>query len=99
MGSVRTSILGRPRRLPRYRRAAQPYTLNCEEPHNPRNLVQIPTQVHQKCLNSWMARKGVREFGVAASSSQTMRQWVGQQSYSVQHRIGVDLLRRCGVNI
>ena len=34
MGSVRTSILGRPRRLPRYRRAAQPYTLNCEEPHN-----------------------------------------------------------------
>jgi hypothetical protein len=67
--------------------------------HNPRNLVQIPAQVHQKCVNSWMARKGVREFGVAASSSQTMRQWVGQQSYSVQHRIGVDLLRRCGVNV
>lgn len=67
--------------------------------HNPRNLVQIPTQVHQKCVNSWMARKGVRSFGVAASSSQTMRQWVGQQSYSVQHRIGVDLLRHCGVSI
>lgn len=67
--------------------------------HNPRNLVQIPTQVHQKCVNSWMARKGVRQFGVAASSSQTMRQWVGQQSYSVQHRIDVDLLRACGVNV
>ena len=32
MGSVRTSILGRPRPLPSDRRAAQPYTLNCEEP-------------------------------------------------------------------
>ncbi len=33
MGSVRTSILGRPRPLPRHRRAAR-YTLNCEEPPN-----------------------------------------------------------------
>jgi hypothetical protein len=32
MGSVRTSILGRPRRLPRERRASPIYTLNCEEP-------------------------------------------------------------------
>jgi hypothetical protein len=32
MGSVRTSILGRPRRLPRQRRANRLYTLNCEEP-------------------------------------------------------------------
>jgi hypothetical protein len=34
MGSVRTSILGRPRRLPRDRRAGGRYTLNCEEAQN-----------------------------------------------------------------
>jgi hypothetical protein len=32
MGSVRTSILGRPRRLSRDRRARPRYTLSCEEP-------------------------------------------------------------------
>lgn len=32
MGSVRTPILGRPRPLPRHRRAAH-HTLNCEEPY------------------------------------------------------------------
>ena len=32
MGSVRTSILGRPRRLLRDRRASTIYTVNCEEP-------------------------------------------------------------------
>jgi hypothetical protein len=32
VGSVRTSILGRPRRLPRDRRASSAYTLNCGEP-------------------------------------------------------------------
>ena len=32
MGSVRTSILGRPRPLPRHRRADQAYTLICAEP-------------------------------------------------------------------
>src|SRR4051794_25057579 len=32
MGSVRTSILGRPRPLSRDRRASPAYTLNCEEP-------------------------------------------------------------------
>jgi hypothetical protein len=32
MGSVRTSIFGRPRRLPSDRRADHLYTLNCEEP-------------------------------------------------------------------
>lgn len=67
--------------------------------HNPNNLVQIPTQVHQRCINSWMARKGVRQFGAHASRSQTMRQWVQQQSFSTQHRIGVNLLRHCGVRI
>ncbi len=33
MGGVRTSIFGRPRRLPGHRRAAT-YTVNCEEPLN-----------------------------------------------------------------
>lgn len=67
--------------------------------HNRNNLVQIPTQVHQKCVNSWMARKGVKSFGVNASSSQTMRQWVHAQGFSKQHQIGVNLLRHCGVRI
>jgi len=34
MGGVRTSIIGRPRRLPRDRRAALRSTVDCEEPHN-----------------------------------------------------------------
>lgn len=33
VGSVRTSITGRPRRLSRDRRAHPAYTLNCDEPH------------------------------------------------------------------
>ena len=32
MGSVRTPIIGRPRPLPRQRRATPDYTLNCDEP-------------------------------------------------------------------
>ena len=32
LGSVRTPIIGRPRPLPRQRRADHHYTLNCEEP-------------------------------------------------------------------
>jgi hypothetical protein len=35
MVSVRTSILGRPRRLSRDRHAGQPHTLNCDEPFKP----------------------------------------------------------------
>jgi len=34
MGSVRTSIIGRPRRLPSDRHAHHHYTLDCEEPLN-----------------------------------------------------------------
>lgn len=34
MGSVRTSILGRPRPLSAHRRAEPAYTLICEEPPN-----------------------------------------------------------------
>ena len=32
MAGVRTSIIGRPRPLPRHRRASDFYTLNCDEP-------------------------------------------------------------------
>ncbi|WP_460703119.1 hypothetical protein [Luteococcus sediminum] len=67
--------------------------------HNRNNMVQIPRAVHQKCVNSWMARKGVRSFGAKAASNQTMRQWVQGQSFSTQHRVGVNLLRHCGVKI
>ena len=34
MGGMRTSIIGRPRPLPRDRRADHHYTLDCEEPSN-----------------------------------------------------------------
>lgn len=67
--------------------------------HNKNNLIQVPKAVHQKCVNSWMAKKGVRKFGVYAGANQTMRQWVHSQSFSTQHRIGVALLRYCGVAI
>jgi hypothetical protein len=55
MGGVGTSILGRPRHLPRYRRASHrptsDYTLNCEEPEwaastragDPNELFQVLT--------------------------------------------------------
>jgi hypothetical protein len=37
MGSVRTSILGRPRHLSRDRCASHAYTRNCDEPDKPRS--------------------------------------------------------------
>ncbi|WP_432492940.1 hypothetical protein [Kineococcus gypseus] len=68
--------------------------------HNPNNLVEIPTQVHQKCVNSWMARKNVNQFGISTRAGETMRDAVHRQtSFSTQHRIGVELLRFCGVQI
>ncbi|MCD5317153.1 hypothetical protein, partial [Kineosporia babensis] len=66
--------------------------------HNPQNLIQIPTRVHQACINSWMAKKNVTMFGVT-SKSLTMRAWTHNQSFSKQHEIGIRLLRHCGVNI
>ena len=46
MGGVRTSIIGRPRPLPRHRRAHPPYTLNCDEPLilPPVRIVAVMTQ-------------------------------------------------------
>lgn len=64
--------------------------------HNRNNLVSIPKEVHQKCVNSWMAKKNVRNFGIN-SGSKTMRQTVHRLSFSKQHEIGIPLLKHCGV--
>lgn len=65
--------------------------------NHPNTLVMIPTKIHQSCVNSWMAKNGVRKFGVHAANNQTMRAWVRQQSWSKQHAVGVALLKYCGV--
>lgn len=67
--------------------------------HHPNNLVQIPTEVHQKCVNSWMGKKGVTIAGVTAARGKTIRQTIQSRSFSSQHGFGVDLLRYCGVKI
>lgn len=64
--------------------------------HNRNNLVSIPKQVHQKCVNSWMAKKNVKKFGIS-SGSKTMRQTDHTLSFSRQHQIGIALLKHCGV--
>lgn len=64
--------------------------------HNRNNLVSIPKQVHQKCVNSWMAKKNVKKFGIS-SGAKTMRQTVHTLSFSRQHQIGIALLKHCGV--
>lgn len=64
--------------------------------HNRNNLVSIPKEVHQKCVNSWMAKKNVRNFGII-SGSKTMRQTVHSLSFSKQYEIGIALLKHCGV--
>jgi len=46
MGGVRTSIFGRPRRLPGHRRAAT-YTVNCEEPVCSHELIDLRLEVTQ----------------------------------------------------
>lgn len=67
--------------------------------HNKNNLVQIPAAVHQKCINSWMAKKGIRKFGAATGKNQTLRQWVHSQKFEKQHSVGVALLKYCGVSL
>lgn len=64
--------------------------------HNRNNLVSIPKEVHQKCVNSWMAKKNVSKFGIK-SGTNTMRQTVHKLSFSKQHEIGIALLKHCGV--
>lgn len=66
--------------------------------HNRNNLVSIPKEVHQKCVNSWMAKKNVNMFGIK-SGNKTMRATVHSMSFSKQHTIGVALLKHCGVKI
>lgn len=68
--------------------------------HNPNNLVMIPRTVHQKCINKWMARKNVNKFGVdTRGENRTMRKKVRTLSFERQHRIGVEVLRHCGIRI
>ncbi len=66
MGGVRTSIIGRPRPLPRHRRARDHYTLNCEEPVNPVTMLgkypslaqvardNISTDIPANELSAWV---------------------------------------------
>jgi len=73
--------------------------------HNKANLIQIPTQLHQKCVNSRMATSKTaftlsgngQTFSFRTGS--TMRSQVEQRSLRDQHTIGVLLLRYCGVKI
>lgn len=68
--------------------------------HNPQNLIQIPTAIHQCCINSWMARKHAGSFlGIFFSGTSTVRSQVHNLSWQQQHRFGVELLRYCGVNL
>lgn len=68
--------------------------------HNPQNLIQIPTAIHQRCINSWMARKHAGTFlGIFFSGTNTVRSQVHNLSWQQQHRFGVELLRYCGVNL
>lgn len=68
--------------------------------HNPQNLVQIPTAIHQRCINSWMARKFAGSVaGFAFNSASTIRSQVRSMNWQSQHRFGVQLLRVCGVNL
>lgn len=64
--------------------------------HNRNNLVSIPNEVHQKCVNSWMGKKNVSKFGIKSGNS-TMRQTIQTLSFSKQHEIGAALLKHCGV--
>lgn len=68
--------------------------------HNPQNLIQIPTAIHQKCVNSWMAKKFAGSVaGFAFKSTSTIRTQVRSMSWTNQHKFGVQLLRHCGINI
>lgn len=68
--------------------------------HNPQNLVQIPTAIHQKCVNSWMAKKFAGSVaGFAFKSSLTVRDQVRAMSWQNQHKFGVQLLRYCGIDL
>jgi len=68
--------------------------------HNPQNLIMIPTAIHQKCVNSWMARKAaVTVAGEVFRSSSTIRTQVQSWSRTRQHTFGLKLLRHCGINV
>lgn len=67
-----------------------------------RNLVNIPRVIHQKCINSQMAKKfdHVRKFaGVTIPKNTVMRDVVQIKGWALQHEMGVALLRFCGISI
>ena len=70
--------------------------------HNPRNLVQIPGNVHQKCVNALMSSKNVSIPGYIVSGPyNTLREAINRSGHSYQriHELGIALLRYCGVQI
>jgi transposase len=89
MGSVRTSILGRPRRLLRDRRASPIYTLSCEEPVNQlRHTLELafPGAVGLFFdLHSSIARAFLRRFPTAAEAAaldeEAMAAWLAAEGY------------------
>ena len=63
MGSVRTPIIGRPRPLPRQRRADHLYTLSCEEPGNVANrpiyiALAVTVEGTRDILGLWAGEHG-----------------------------------------
>lgn len=66
--------------------------------HNPNNLVQIPRQIHEQCINRWMGRSNVSIFGVNAGSK-PLREAVRNRGFELQHNFGIQLLGMCGIPI
>ena len=62
LGSVRTPIIGRPRPLPRQRRADHPYTLNCEEPLMPGVAEAAPPRGENFCSSPIFVGSGPPEW-------------------------------------
>jgi len=68
--------------------------------HNPNNVVQVPTKIHQKCVNSIMGRKSLVVPKLRPAPGKTLRQTIdAMDSFVDMHKAGVRILRYCGVKI
>jgi hypothetical protein len=70
--------------------------------HNPRNLVQIPGGVHQKCVTSLMSSTNVSIPGYIVSGPyNTLRAAINRSGHSYEriHERGIALLRYCGIQV